>query len=210
MNLYINRSVCLCLFFYSFSSWDCCILTLKRCILTLNPAPSLVPSNFVKDLLVHEAHRHPYMERLSQIYLMRFRYKKQFVTEACAVWRQIFVQMLFPWMRPHRVLAEERMQQALDALALNRLRVMEDEKDMVIRLGEDLQRATDAIGISNLVWRRGDEDATTRNEAVVTSLMDDKDDTRPMDGMKWSSPSEIDVAIPCGDPWSDFLHMSES
>jgi hypothetical protein len=49
-----------------------------------------VPSNFVKDLLVHEAHRHPYLERLAQVYLMKLRYKR-FCSPAGAAWRQLAI-----------------------------------------------------------------------------------------------------------------------
>ena len=66
-----------------------------------------VPSSFVKDLLVHEAHRHPYMERLAQMYLMKLKHPATFGTRAGAAWRQLAVVALFPWMSQFRVLQTE-------------------------------------------------------------------------------------------------------
>lgn len=66
-----------------------------------------VPSSFVKDLLVHEAHRHPYMERLAQMYLMKLKHPDSFGTPAGAAWRQLAVVALFPWMTQFRVLQSE-------------------------------------------------------------------------------------------------------
>jgi len=60
-------------------------------------------THFVKDLLVHEAHRHPYIERLAQLYLMQWRHS--FASDAYNAWRLVFVQTLFPWMRKYRVFA---------------------------------------------------------------------------------------------------------
>jgi hypothetical protein len=45
---------------------------------------------FRKDLLVHEAHRHPYMERLGVFYLLKLRYGKPFMTPAGNYWRILF------------------------------------------------------------------------------------------------------------------------
>jgi hypothetical protein len=74
-----------------------------------------VPTNFVKDLLVHEAHRHPYLERLAQIYLMKLRHKS-FASPAGAAWRQLVVVALFPWTMKNRVFDEARRQEALTSL----------------------------------------------------------------------------------------------
>lgn len=71
-----------------------------------------VPTHFAKDLLVHEAHRHPYIERLSQIYLMKLRHKA-FVSDAGAAWRQLIVVTLFPWLTKYRLFNEERVKQPL-------------------------------------------------------------------------------------------------
>lgn len=66
-----------------------------------------VPSSFVKDLLVHEAHRHPFMERLAQMYLMKLKHPDSFGTRVGAAWRQLAVVALFPWMSHYRLLERE-------------------------------------------------------------------------------------------------------
>ena len=79
-----------------------------------------VPINFVKDLLVHEAHRHPYLERLSQMYLMKLRYKDFLSSNAAAAWRQLVIVAFFPWLAKYRVFDEERREEARAALAERR------------------------------------------------------------------------------------------
>lgn len=83
-----------------------------------------VPYNFVKDLLVHEAHRHPYIERLSQLCLLR-KANDDFGSDAGATWRQLVVLALLPWMSKYRVFDEVRAQQAVLALEQQR----QEEKD---------------------------------------------------------------------------------
>jgi len=68
-------------------------------------------THFVKDLLIHDAHRHPYMERLAQVYLLQWRHN--FANQAASAWRHVLVQTLFPWMRKYRVHSGVRIYQAL-------------------------------------------------------------------------------------------------
>lgn len=104
-----------------------------------------VPTNFQKDLLSHEAHRHPYLERLAQIYLMKIS-DKSFGSNAGAVWRQIFVLTVMPWMRKYRVFSEERQAQAFQALGTRLLESEEDAKRLPTRLGEDVLHMQQAVG----------------------------------------------------------------
>ena len=80
------------------------------------------PINFVRELLLHEAHRHPYLERLAQMYLMTLRFPKFAASPAAAAWRQLLVVAFFPWLAKHRVFNEERVAQAAAALVERRRR----------------------------------------------------------------------------------------
>lgn len=61
----------------------------------------------VKDILSHEAHRHPYIESLGVIYMMKLRYADHFGRRANSVWRLIFVYALMPWLHKYRILTRE-------------------------------------------------------------------------------------------------------
>ena len=63
------------------------------------------PISFRKDLLQHDAHRHPYIERLATMYMMKLRYGQDFGVRACSCWRLLFVLCLMPWMRKYRLRA---------------------------------------------------------------------------------------------------------
>lgn len=63
------------------------------------------PIVHMKDVLTHEAHRHPYIEQLGVIYLMKLRYTKHFGKRAGTCWRMIFVYALFPWLHKYRIMA---------------------------------------------------------------------------------------------------------
>lgn len=88
----------------------------------------LVPTYYIKDILVHEAHRHPYMERLAQMYLMKIRHKEAFLTEAGNAWRQLILLAYMPWMARYRVFRAERESQSLKALAKRNKQNHEGEK----------------------------------------------------------------------------------
>lgn len=61
-----------------------------------------VPIYYRTELLMHEAHRHPFIERLSAMYLMRLKHGDYFASNAGAAWRHLFVLTLMPWLLKHR------------------------------------------------------------------------------------------------------------
>jgi hypothetical protein len=71
------------------------------------------PQSFVKDILVHEAHHHPYIERLFAMYMMKLK-SDEFCSDAGACWRQLFVAALMPWLVKLRVFSDERLGDKVD------------------------------------------------------------------------------------------------
>ena len=61
------------------------------------------PRIFVKDVLAQEAHRHPYIETLGVMYLMKLRYGDHFGKRAGSAWRLVFVYALMPWLNTYRI-----------------------------------------------------------------------------------------------------------
>jgi hypothetical protein len=60
------------------------------------------PYLFQIDILQHEAHRHPYIETLGTMYLLKLRHKDSFSTKAGSTWRLVFVYLLMPWLSKYR------------------------------------------------------------------------------------------------------------
>jgi hypothetical protein len=70
------------------------------------------PGVHLKDLLAQEAHRHPYIEQLGAIYMMKLRYGTNFGNRAGSCWRLLFVYGLMPWLHEYRILTQFRMERA--------------------------------------------------------------------------------------------------
>lgn len=103
------------------------------------------PISFRKDLLQHDAHRHPYMERLATMYMMKLRYGSDFGRRANSCWRLLFVLCLMPWMRKYRLCAfpsleglEVEIEEAEAELAAEEEEAIVDEYDQP---DKTLQRA---------------------------------------------------------------------
>jgi len=71
-------------------------------LLEFDPYPTI----HVRDLVAHEAHRHPFIEILGTMYLMKLRYAKDFGSRAGSAWRLVFIYALMPWMHQYRILGE--------------------------------------------------------------------------------------------------------
>lgn len=83
---------------------------LCSCALTFLPLLTIVlgdayPTIFRKDILAHEAHRHPFLELLGTMYMMKIRHDEKFVNRAGYSFRLVFTVALMPWVRKYRVLA---------------------------------------------------------------------------------------------------------
>jgi hypothetical protein len=74
-----------------------CLLT--QTTIAIGQADTALPQAFRKDLVVSEANRHPYIQRLTVFYLTKLRHGPKFCTRAGSCWRLIYVLALMPWLK---------------------------------------------------------------------------------------------------------------
>jgi hypothetical protein len=101
--------------------------------------------DFRKELLVHEAHRHPYIERLGAMYLMRLRHK-DFGNDANSCWRQIFVMTLMPWLMKYHVNYEHRCRDSLKDQRVEREMEFDEQKDVGTVIVDDVLKTVTDVG----------------------------------------------------------------
>jgi len=68
-----------------------------------NSNPEVFSLAFEKDVLLHEAHRHPYIERIGYLYLLKIGCREHFGMQEGAAWRILFTLALFPWLGKFRL-----------------------------------------------------------------------------------------------------------
>lgn len=62
-----------------------------------------LPFAFKRDLLAHEAHRHPYLELFGLICLLKLRCGDEFGRRGNASWRLLATLTLMPWLKKYRL-----------------------------------------------------------------------------------------------------------
>jgi len=83
------------------------------------------PTIHLQDLLAQEAHRHPYIEVLGTMYLMKLRHGPNFGSRAGSCWRLLFVYALMPWLRKYRALTRPEVLEGYNHKQVPKLDVME-------------------------------------------------------------------------------------
>ena len=111
-----------------------------------------VPLNFVTEILVHEAHRHPFIDRLGTMYMMRLRHKT-FGSNAGACWRQLLTLTLMPWLLKYRIFHEQRSLESLRDQE-SELTIEKDEDKEFMEVAEELlftgSKAVEQLGLGTV------------------------------------------------------------
>ena len=119
--------------------------------------------NFRKDILVTEAHRHPFLDRIGGMYLMRHRHGSAFGNNAGARWRQLFCAALMPWLMKYRnlrnlelVLLDEENEAASSLLENSDLTCTGLSPEELLQLSLFRKRRRVSAATAQLEGRRGD------------------------------------------------------
>jgi hypothetical protein len=97
------------------------------------------PTIFLKSILAQEAHRHPYIELLGVMYLMKLRHRGDFGNRAGSSWRLIFAFALMPWMHKHRIHADQETEVPLASIRNVGMRTLSWTKNLQGGGGEEGQ-----------------------------------------------------------------------
>ena len=87
------------------------------------------PVYYRKDLLLHEAHRHPYIERLGALFLLKLNYGKKFGTRGGSAWRLLYVMTLMPWLKKYRASVRQMDYTSMGSFGKSLGHVENDETD---------------------------------------------------------------------------------
>ena len=71
--------------------------------LHVGPLEDKYPRFFRQALLLQESHKHPWLEVLGKMYLMKYRYREKFISSAGYTYRLIFALSLMPYLRKFRL-----------------------------------------------------------------------------------------------------------
>ena len=102
---------------------------------------------FRKDLLIHEAHRHPLVERFGLLCLLKLRYGSGFGTRAGSAWRLLYVLTLMPWLRKYRVSNGTMTDLEEQVLAWKAQLAEESEEDVRLVLEEKIRSMQERLSL---------------------------------------------------------------
>ena len=92
---------------------------------------------------MHDAHRHPYMERLGVIYMLKLRHGEEFGTRSGSAWRLIMVMALMPWLRRYRLDEDEKedsLEKAIEGGGEIQTHAGDDDQDDLFKLKLENER----------------------------------------------------------------------
>lgn len=152
-----------------------------------------VPQKYFTELLVHDAHRHPFIERLAAMYLMRLKHGEYFSNDAGAQWRVVFVLTLMPWLvkfsqeRDHGD-GDDESDESGDGADWQ---LDDDSKELAASSGRDTVKVSGNVPRRNSMASDEDSFSSVASDAVVNGDGDDIDgedkdeDGRPGKKLSW-------------------------
>ena len=157
------------------------------------------PTIHVRDLVAHEAHRHPYIEILGTVYLMKLRYSRDFGSRAGSAWRLMFIYALMPWMHQYRI-QNNADRGVVDANCIEAAPPADPGEDTrELALPEQLPPLRTSPRTGNGLVNRENELTTSWMPPSPTSITTTSDDVDAHGGVE-APPADLD-----GDNWMHTL-----
>ena len=109
-----------------------------------------LPFAFKRDLLSHEAHRHPYLELFGAICLVKLRCGNEFGARANSSLRLMAVLTIMPWLKKYRFRIEGNAgdtERSLGEQGASFVHLLQDENADLKRHVEELTKRLESAGL---------------------------------------------------------------
>lgn len=100
------------------------------------------------NLLAIESHRHPYIERLGLLYMMKLKYGDAFGRRSGSTWRLLFVFALMPWLQKYRISNNENDNNSEDEEVMSK--AMIGEMYGLVPTFDDMENEIDLLKNQNV------------------------------------------------------------
>lgn len=134
------------------------------------------PYTFMVDIMLHEAHRHPFIEVFGAVCLLKLRHGSGFGTRAGSAWRLLLVSLLMPWLHKYRRLARPELFSDDKSASLFGLGVDGDVKARAMGAPEqavqDLQRENRKLKEQLYLLQRMQTDRRSRPQSVRATAIE--------------------------------------
>lgn len=126
-----------------------------------------LPFAFKRDLLSHEAHRHPYLELFGLLCLVKLRCGPGFGSRANSALRLLAVLTLMPWLKKYRLRIEGHAGDTERSLGnQDRLQILEEENAELKKYMKKLEKQLKKAEVSSESASKGDGEAGIRPSEV--------------------------------------------